>query len=392
MPVLSKVWKLLIVFHAALTGFLLGEGFSAAEAYCSGRIRYDKITIIEERTVIQMKALFIGGTGTISTAISALCIQRGWELFLLNRGNHRDRLPEGAKIITADIQNLADVEAKLAGMTFDVVADFIAYTPGQVERDMKLFEGKTGQYFFISSASAYQKPLSTPWITESTPLCNPYWQYSRDKIACEELLTAAYRDRRFPVTVIRPSHTYGDEGVPVAVRGAKGSFSVIDRIRRDRKVIVPGDGLSLWTLTHNTDFAKAFCGLMGNVHAIGQTYQITSDESLTWNQIYEAIGAAFGVKPKLVHIASETLAACVESLNGELIGDKSNSVLFDNAKVKRDVPDFICATRFDQGVRRTIANIYSKPELQVPDPVFEDWTDRMIERYEQLCAELPRLP
>ena len=337
-----------------------------------------------------MKALFIGGTGTISTAISALSVARGWDLFLLNRGNHSEHVPAGAQIIKADIGNLADVEAKLEGMTFDVVADFIAFTPDQVARDIRLFGRRTKQYFFISSASAYQKPLGCPVITESTPLSNPFWQYSRDKIACEELLMHAYRENGFPVTIIRPSHTYGDVSVPVAVKGSKGSFSVIDRIRRGQKVIVPGDGLSLWTLTHNTDFAKAFCGLMGNAHAIGDTYQIMSDESLTWNQVYQAIGAAFGVEAHLVHIASETLTLCDPSLIGELIGDKSNSVVFDNSKIKRAVPDFAATTRFDQGVRRTIAYIYSHPELQIPDPDFDAWTDQMIERYERLTADLPR--
>ena len=336
-----------------------------------------------------MKALFIGGTGTISTAISQLCVQLGWELTLLNRGTHRERMPEGVEQIAADMNDRADVQAKLAGRKFDVVADFIAFTVDQVERDIQLFSGKTAQYFFISSASAYQKPLSSPFITESTPLSNPFWQYSRDKIACEELLMKEYRANGFPITIIRPSHTYGDMGVPVALHGAKGSYAVVDRIRRGPKVIVPGDGLTLWTLTHNTDFAKAFCGLMGNVHAIGETYQITGDESLTWNQIYGAIAAAFGEEPHLVHIATETLARLAPNWSGELIGDKSNTVVFDNAKIKRAVPGFTATLRFDQGVRRTIAYIYSHPELQVPDPAFEEWMDQGIVAYEKLEKTMP---
>ncbi|HNX62879.1 MAG TPA: SDR family oxidoreductase [Candidatus Limiplasma sp.] len=336
-----------------------------------------------------MKALFIGGTGTISTAISQLCVQLGWELTLLNRGTHRERMPEGVEQIAADMNDRADVQAKLAGRKFDVVADFIAFTVDQVERDIQLFSGKTAQYFFISSASAYQKPLSSPFITESTPLSNPFWQYSRDKIACEELLMKEYRANGFPITIIRPSHTYGDMGVPVALHGAKGSYAVVDRIRRGLKVIVPGDGLTLWTLTHNTDFAKAFCGLMGNVHAIGETYQITGDESLTWNQIYGAIAAAFGEEPHLVHIATETLARLAPNWSGELIGDKSNTVVFDNAKIKRAVPGFTATLRFDQGVRRTIAYIYSHPELQVPDPAFEEWMDQGIDAYEKLEKTMP---
>ncbi len=338
-----------------------------------------------------MKALFIGGTGTISTAISALCVQQGWELYLLNRGQHKQHMPQGAHSIKADINDLADVESKLEGMSFDVVADFIAFVPEQVERDVKLFRGRTKQYFFISSASAYQKPLAKPFITESTPLANSFWQYSRDKIACEELLMKEYRATGFPVTIIRPSHTYGDTSVPVAIHGHNGSFTVIDRIRQGKKVIVPGDGLSLWTLTHNTDFAKAFCGLMGNLHAIGETYQITGDESLTWNQVYQAIADVFQTEAKLVHIASETLALQNRGYSGELIGDKSNSVVFDNHKIKQAVPGFAATMRFDQGVRRTIEYIYSHPETQTPDPEFDSWMDKTIAAYETLADSLPKL-
>jgi nucleoside-diphosphate-sugar epimerase len=338
-----------------------------------------------------MKALFIGGTGTISTAISALSVRQGWELYLLNRGNRKEQTPEGAHLIRADIRDRADVEAKLKGMSFDAVADFIAFTPDQVERDVKLFAGRTSQYFFISSASAYHKPLPSPWITESTPLFNPFWQYSRDKIACEDYLRKKYSQSGFPFTIIRPSHTYGDTSVPVALHGEKGSFSVVERIRQGKKVIVPGDGLSLWTLTHNTDFAKAFCGLMGNLHAVGETYQITGDESLTWNQVYAAIGAALGVEPRLVHIASETLATLGPNWSGELIGDKSNSVLFDNAKIKRAVPSFTTTTRFDQGVRQTIAYVYCHPECQTPDPAFDAWTDKAVAAYEELADRMPKL-
>jgi nucleoside-diphosphate-sugar epimerase len=338
-----------------------------------------------------MKALFIGGTGTISTAITALSVRQGWELYLLNRGNHREDIPEGAKVIVADMNDLNDVEANLKGKTFDVVADFIAYTPQQAERDIRLFEGKTKQYFFISSASAYQKPLASPFITESTPLYNRFWAYSRDKIACEEVLMRAYREDGFPVTIIRPSHTYGDRAVPLSLHGRAGSFSVVERIRQGKKVIVPGDGLNLWTLTHNTDFAKAFCGLMGNAHAVGETYQIMSDESLTWNQIYETVGAALGMKPKLVHIASETLAGQISRLTGELIGDKSNSVVFDNAKIKRAVPDYVATTRFDQGVRRTLQYVYAHSACQTPDPAFDAWTDQTIAAYEALAGSLPKL-
>ena len=336
-----------------------------------------------------MKALFIGGTGTISTAITDRCLKEGWELYLLNRGNKS--LPAGARHIEADMNDEADVAAKLKDMDFDVVADFIAFTKPQVERDVRLFAGRTRQYVFISSASAYQKPLASPYITESTPLHNPFWEYSRNKAICEQRLLDEYRKTGFPITLVRPSHTYGDAGVPVSCHGRNGSFSVIERIRQGKKVIVPGDGLTLWTLTHNTDFAKAFCGLMGNVHAIGEAYQITGDESLTWNQIYQIIGDALGVEAKLVHIPSETLAACCESFSGELLGDKSNTVIFDNAKIKRAVPGYRATVRFDQGVRQTLAYIYSHEECQIPDPEFDAWTDQVIEQYESMAAALPRL-
>jgi nucleoside-diphosphate-sugar epimerase len=225
-------------------------------------------------------------------------------------------------------------------------------------------------------------------ITESTPLANPFWEYSRNKIACEELLMKKYRESGFPITIIRPSHTYGDRSVPVAVHGKNGSYSVLNRILKGKKVIVHGDGNSLWTLTHNTDFAKAFVGIMGNSHAIGETYHITSDESLTWNQIYEIIGDALGVKPDIVHIPSDVLAKHYEDLEGGLLGDKAHSVIFDNAKIKRAVPDFTATVRFDQGVRRTIEYILSQKELQKADPEFDTWCDDMIETFEEATAKM----
>lgn len=337
-----------------------------------------------------MKALFIGGTGTISSSISALCVSRGWDLTLLNRGNADARMPQGARAIHADIRDEAAVRDALKGQAFDVVADFIAYTPEDVARDIRLFSGRTGQYFFISSASAYQKPLSSPWITEGTPLCNPYWEYSRQKAACEDMLMAAYRGQGFPVTIIRPSHTYCRRSVPVALHGPAGSFQVLERMRTGKPVIVPGDGLTLWTLTHSDDFAVAFVGLMGNVHALGEVFHITGDESLIWNQVYGSIGAALGVKPRLVHIASETLGALCQSYVGSLLGDKSNTVIFDNAKIKRAVPGFVAAKRFDQGVREAVDYIYSHPECQRLDPAFDAWCDQVIEGYERLTAGLPK--
>ncbi len=327
-----------------------------------------------------MKALFIGGTGTISTAISKKLLEEGHELWLLNRGNHNDRLPQGAHIITADINDEKSVAEKLAGEKFDVVADFIAFVPEQLERDYRLFHDKTRQFIYISSASAYQKPLSDYRITEGTPLANPYWEYSRNKIAGEELLMKLYREKGFPVTIVRPSHTYSERSVPVGIHGEKGSYQVLKRMMEGKKVILHGDGTSLWTLTLNRDFAKGFVGLMGNIHAIGEAVQITGDESLTWNQIYQTVADALGVQLKPFYVSSEFLSACGEKydLRGNLWGDKANTVVFDNAKLKRLVPGFTEATRFDQGVREAISYIMSHPECQVEDPEFDAWCDRVI--------------
>ena len=337
-----------------------------------------------------MKALLIGGTGTISTEISKLCIQQGWELTLFNRGHSAERVPEGARVICADINDEQAAKDALKDETFDVVADFIAFTPEQVQRDIRLFTGRCSQYFFISSASAYQKPLSSPWITESTPLHNPHWEYSRNNAACENVLMKAYRETGFPVTIIRPSHTYCERSIPVAIHGKNGSWQTILRMRAGKPVIIPGDGTTLWTCTHSRDFAVGFAGLMGNVHALGETYHITSDESLTWNQIYQAIGRALGVEVKAVHIASDTLVKLGADWEGALLGDKSNTVIFDNSKIKRAVPQFMCTTRYDQGVRECIAYIDSHPECQKTDPAFDAWCDRVIEAYQQLEAALPR--
>ncbi len=329
-----------------------------------------------------MKALFIGGTGIISSAISSSLVKQGWELYLINRGNRADRIPAGAKLLKADINDEALVSSLIKDQNFDVVADFIAFVPSQVERDIRLFSGKTKQYMFISSASAYQKPLSDFRITESTPLANPYWEYSRNKIACEELLMAEYRSNGFPVTIVRPSHTYDDSSIPLGVHGNNGSWQVIKRMLENKPVIIHGDGSSLWTLTYNTDFAKGFIGLMSNVHAIGEAINITSDESLTWNQIYQIIASTLGVKLNAVHIATDYLAACSDyDFTGSLLGDKSNTVVFDNSKLKRLVPGFNASVRFDQGVRLVLENILSHPEFQTEDKEFDAWCDKIINNY-----------
>jgi nucleoside-diphosphate-sugar epimerase len=336
-----------------------------------------------------MKALFIGGTGTISGAITRQLSQNpDWELFLLNRGNNNQNLPGNVKVLTGDVGDEEQVRRALDGMTFDVIADFIAFVPEQVERDIRLFAGKTKQYIFISSASAYQKPLSSPVITESTPLSNPYWKYSREKIECEELLMGEYRKNGFPVTIVRPSHTYGDRSIPVCLHGAQGSWQVLSRMLHGKPVIVPGDGATLWTVTHNSDFAKGFIGLMGNIHAIGEAVHITSDESLTWNQIYKVAADALGVPAKLVHISTDFLTACKPDLEGPLVGDKCNTVLFDNTKLKRLVPDFCATVRFDQGARKTVSYLLSHPEFQVEDTPFEKWCDAVINAHTRAISEV----
>jgi nucleoside-diphosphate-sugar epimerase len=326
-----------------------------------------------------MKVLFIGGTGTISSAITRQLLDKGDELYLLNRGTRNDALPAGVNILKADINDEAAVSKLIEDLEFDIVADFIAFVPAQLERDYRLFNGKTKQFMFISSASAYQTPLSDYRITEGTPLSNPYWEYSRNKIACEDYLMKQYRENGFPITIVRPSHTYDERSIPLGVHGSKGSWQVAKRMLENKPVIIHGDGTSLWTMTHNSDFAKGFIGLMGNIHAIGESVHITSDETVTWNQIYEIIADALGVKLKAVHVSSEFLAACSkEDYRGGLLGDKANSVVFDNSKLKRLVPEFVATTRLDQGIKQTIKNILAHPELQKEDKDFDIWCDKVI--------------
>lgn len=336
-----------------------------------------------------MKALLIGGTGTISTAITQQLLEQGCDLYILNRGQRSERAPAGARVLTADIHDEAAVAQVLGNMQWDVVADFIAFGTADVERDYRLFHGRTKQFIFISSASAYQTPLSDYRVTEGTPLSNPQWQYSRNKIACEEYLLRQYRDTGFPVTIVRPSHTYDERSIPLGVHGKRGSWQVAKRMLAGKPVIIHGDGTSLWTMTHSSDFARGFIGLMGNLHAIGEAVHITSDETLTWNQIYESIADALGVKLHAVHVASEFLAACSDvDYRGGLLGDKANSVVFDNAKIKRLVPDFVARTRFDQGIKQTVAYILAHPSCQVDDPAFDEWCDRVVAATAKALGEL----
>jgi nucleoside-diphosphate-sugar epimerase len=299
-----------------------------------------------------MRVLFIGGTGFISTAVSQMAVERGIDLYHLNRGT-RSASPPGVHSLIADIHQPESVQAALDGTQFDVVVDWIAYKPEDIERDLALFRGRTKQFIFISSASAYQKPPSFHIITESTPLYNPYWEYSRNKIACEERLMQAYRQEGFPVTIVRPSLTY-DSNLPIAV-GGWGCYTLADRLKKGLPVIVHGDGSSLWVVTHSEDFARGFLGLVGNWQALGHAFHITTDEVLTWNQIYETIGDALGVEAHIVHISSEFIASVVPHFTGSLIGDKAWSVVFDNSKIKMFVPDYQAVIPFREGIRRTLA-------------------------------------
>lgn len=333
-----------------------------------------------------MKALFIGGTGTISTAITKqLAEMEDWELYLINRGSRNDMLPAAVKTIIVDINDEAAVAAAIDGMEFDVVCDFIGFVPEQLERDYRLFQGKTRQFMYISSASAYQKPLADYRVTEGTPLANPYWEYSRNKIDCEAYLMKLYREEGFPVTIVRPSHTYDERSIPMGVEGNKGSYQVIKRMLQGKPVIVHGDGTSLWTVTHNSDFAKGFIGLMGNVHAIGEVFQITSDETLTWNQIYKIVADCLGVEYKPYYVASDFLHAVSDyDFEGSLIGDKANSVVFDNSKLKQAVPGFTATVRFDQGVRKAWEYISTHKECQKEDAEFDAWCDKVIDALENV--------
>jgi len=333
-----------------------------------------------------MKILLIGGTGTISSAITRQLAESGHELWLLNRGNRKNEVPANVRQVICDIDDEAEVTRQTGAEMFDAVCEFIGFLPSQVERDIRLFKGLTRQYVYISSASAYNKPAASHVITEGTALANPYWEYSRNKIACEELLMKTYREEGFPVTIVRPSHTYCERGVPVSVHGPKGSWQVLKRMLEGKPVLVHGDGSSLWTLTWNEDFARGFIGLLGNPKAIGEAFQIMSDEQLTWNQIYQSVANALNVTPKLYHVSSDFLAAVAPKeydFTGNLLGDKAVTVAFDCTKLKQAVPGFCATTRFDEGVRRCVDYLMSHPELQVEDLEFDSWCDLVIATLEK---------
>ena len=337
-----------------------------------------------------MKVLFIGGTGIISTACTHLAIERDIEVTLLNRGRHSARPPAGVNTLAVDIEDAPAVSHALAGASFDAVVDWIAFEPAHVERDIALFRGRTRHYIFISSASAYQKPATHYLITESTPLANPYWEYSQQKIACEERLMRAYREQGFPITIVRPSLTYGDTQIALAINSWAKSYTAVDRMRRGKKVIVPGDGSSLWVITHNTDFAKGLVGLLAREQAIGHAFHITSDEVMCWDQWYRLTAEASGVEPHLVHIPSDFIAACVPEARGGLLGDKAGSVVFDNTKIKRFVPGYCATVPFTQGIRRTIEWFDADPaRRQIDDQANTLW-DKLLEAYERGAEEALR--
>lgn len=332
-----------------------------------------------------MKILFIGGTGTISSAITRALVDKGEDVWLLNRGNRNDEFKGKVKeLIVKDVNDEKEVLNVLKDEKFDVVCDFIGFVKSQIERDYRIFAGRTKQYMYISSASAYDKPCRDYVITEGTSLSNPYWKYSRDKIECEEFLMKMYRENNFPVTVIRPSHTYCEREVPLGVHGKNGSYQVLKRMLEGKPVIIHGDGTSLWTMTHNSDFAKGFIGLMNNPKAIGEAFQITSDETLTWNQIYETVAKALNVELNAYYVSSSFLAGAGDfDFEGSLLGDKANSVVFDNTKLKRAVPGLSMNVRFEEGVKKTVDYVLSHEECKKEDPEFDAWCDRVIEFLEK---------
>jgi len=332
---------------------------------------------------ICMKVLFIGGSGIISTACTQLAAQRGMELTLVNRGQHKASLPAEVQSWTVDIHDVAAAQKAFGTAFYDVVVDWVAYTPEDIERDLRLFRGRTRQFIFISSASAYQKPGTHYLITESTPLANPHWDYSRNKIACEERLMKAYRDEGFPVTIVRPSLTYGDTQIPLITNSWEKPYTIVDRMLKNKKVVVPGDGTSLWVITHNSDFAKGLVGLLGHEQAIGHAFHITSEEALTWDQYYRITAAALGIETHIIHIPSDFIIACWPSQEGSFVGDKSLSVVFDNTKIKRFVPDYCATTRFDQGIRRTLAWFQADPARQMVDEAENAVWDKVIDAYEK---------
>lgn len=335
----------------------------------------------DDQTVSDMKVLFIGGTGIISSACSALALERGIDLWLLNRGQSHRPEPEGAHVVHGNIRDPDSVRAVLGSEHFDAVVDWIAFTPDHIETDLEIFRGRTDQFVFISSASAYQTPPASLPVTEDTPLENPFWQYSRDKIACEDRLMQAHRDEAFPVTVVRPSHTYDRTVVPLS-----GHYTPLARMKAGKPIVNHGDGASLWTLTHHTDFARGFVGLLGNPGAIGEAFHITADFYYSWDQIAFELARALGVKAEIVHVPSDTIASHDPDLGAGLLGDKTHSMIFDNAKVKALVPDFECRIPFSQGADEIVAWFEADPARQTIDTEYDALCDRLIAAQKSIDA------
>lgn len=328
-----------------------------------------------------MKVLFVGGTGIISTECVQKAVSLGLDVAVLNRGNHN--VAAGTRSILADVNNLDTASIALGNETWDAVVDFTVFLPSEIETRIELFSGRARQYVFISTASAYQKPVLDYRITEETPLENPFWQYSRDKARCEEILMEASCSGRLPCTIVRPSLTYGSTHVPLIMNSWQMPYTIIDRMRSGRPVVVPGDGTSLWTITHSSDFAKGLVGLLGNASAIGEAFHITSDEVLTWDQLVVTAAQAAGVgAPKIVHIASDFIIACMPDKEGSLLGDKAVSVAFDNGKIKRFVPGFEATVSFAEGIRKSIENMDADPELRQIDHVANEELDKLILAYQ----------
>lgn len=326
-----------------------------------------------------MRVLFIGGTGIISSACSRLALDRGIELYLLCRGQSPRPVPTGAKVLTGDIRDAQSARRALGTLDFDAVADFIAFEPAHIQADIELFAGRTRQFLFISSASAYKKPVDNWPLTESTPLCNPWWQYSRNKIACEELLMKAYREGGFPMTIVRPSHTYDETLLPFDPYQC--GYTVLERMKQGKSIVLHGDGSSLWVLTHHRDFAKGFVGLLANPKAVGEAFHITSDEVLTWNEIYGAVARAAGVTPQLVHVPSAIIAREHPDWGAGLLGDKTHSVIFDNTKIKRFVPGFECTIPFSRGAEEIVSFYERNPNFEPVNPVIDRLMDRLAEQF-----------
>lgn len=325
-----------------------------------------------------LSVLFVGGTGIISAECARRAVAVGHEVTVLNRGHSQLRpVPEGIEVLVADIRDPDGTSAVLAGRDFDVVCDFVAFTPEHVTADIERFGGRLRQYVFVSSASAYQKPVGRLPIVESTPLRNPYWQYSRDKIACEDLLVGAYRDDGFPATIVRPSHTYDRTSVPLT-----GGWATVERMRRGLPVVVHGDGTSRWHLTHSADFAHGLVGLLGHPQAIGEAFHITGEEALTWDQIYRELAVAAGTPdPELVHVASDAIARTVPEWGPGLVGDKAHTVIFDNTKIRSVVPDYVARVAFSAGAREIVAWHDADPSRRAVDPRADEATEALLRRF-----------